>query len=235
MIQPRSMLDVADNSGAKKVQCIRVMGGANKRYASLGDVVIVAVKEAVPDGTVKKGEVARAVVVRTVKEVRAPRRLLHPLRPQRGGAAQGRRQPGGHPHLRAGGARAAGQAVHQDHLARSRSHLEDAQWRSRTCGRATRCGGGGQGARQEGQGAARDSREGPGGGRAHQHDQEAPAADPEDPAGRDHRARGVDPPLQRDAGGPAERQADARRNEGAVRRQEGPGRPDGRGEMLDKA
>src|SRR5947208_1067381 len=60
MIQPRSMLDVADNSGAKKVQCIRVMGGANKRYASLGDTVIVAVKEAVPDGTVKKGEVARA-------------------------------------------------------------------------------------------------------------------------------------------------------------------------------
>ena len=64
------MLEVADNSGAKKVQCIRVMGGANKRYASLGDTVIVAVKEAAPDGTVKKGEVARAVVVRTVKEVR---------------------------------------------------------------------------------------------------------------------------------------------------------------------
>src|SRR5213595_1209623 len=70
MIQPRSMLDVADNSGAKKVQCIRVMGGANKRYASLGDAVIVAVKEAAPDGTVKKGEVARAVIVRTRKEVR---------------------------------------------------------------------------------------------------------------------------------------------------------------------
>src|SRR5512145_2977748 len=54
MIQPRSMLDVADNSGAKKVQCIRVLGGANKRYASLGDTVMVAVKEAAPDGTVKK-------------------------------------------------------------------------------------------------------------------------------------------------------------------------------------
>ena len=72
MIQPRSMLEVADNSGAKKVQCIRVMGGANKRYASLGDTVIVAVKEAAPDGTVKKGEVARAVVVRTAKEIRRP-------------------------------------------------------------------------------------------------------------------------------------------------------------------
>src|SRR5207244_135109 len=69
MIQPRSMLDVADNSGAKRVQCIRVMGGSNKRYASLGDTVIVAVKEAAPDGTVKQGEVARAVVVRTGKEV----------------------------------------------------------------------------------------------------------------------------------------------------------------------
>src|SRR2546427_11014873 len=70
MIQPRSMLDVADNSGAKKVQCIRVMGGSNNRYASLGDTVIVAVKEAAPDGTVEKGEAARAAVVRTVKEVR---------------------------------------------------------------------------------------------------------------------------------------------------------------------
>ena len=68
-VQMRTILEVADNSGAKKAQCIRVLGGSNKRYASLGDIVIVAVKEAVPDGTVKKGEVARAVVVRTVKEV----------------------------------------------------------------------------------------------------------------------------------------------------------------------
>jgi large subunit ribosomal protein L14 len=72
MIQPRTMLEVADNSGAKKVQCIRVMGGSQKKYASLGDTIIVAVKEASPDGAVKKGEVARAVVVRTVKEVRRP-------------------------------------------------------------------------------------------------------------------------------------------------------------------
>jgi large subunit ribosomal protein L14 len=72
MIQPRTMLEVADNSGAKKVQCIRVMGGSHKKYASLGDTIIVAVKEAAPDGAVKKGEVARAVVVRTVKEVRRP-------------------------------------------------------------------------------------------------------------------------------------------------------------------
>ena len=64
------MLEVADNSGAKKVQCIRVMGSSNKKYATLGDTIVVAVKEAAPEGTVKKGEVARAVVVRTVKEVR---------------------------------------------------------------------------------------------------------------------------------------------------------------------
>jgi len=73
------MLDVADNSGAKKVQCIRVMGGANKRYASLGDTVIVAIKEATPDGTVKKGEVARAVVVRTVKENPVGTRIFGPV------------------------------------------------------------------------------------------------------------------------------------------------------------
>ena len=69
MIQPRTMLDVADNSGAKKAQCIRVMGGGNKRTASLGDIVIVAVKEAAPDGTGKKGGVARAGVLRTAKAV----------------------------------------------------------------------------------------------------------------------------------------------------------------------
>src|ERR671924_2306102 len=72
MIQPRSMLEVADNSGAKKVQCIRVMGGSNKKYATIGDTIIVAIKEATPEGSVKKGEVARAVVVRTAKEIRRP-------------------------------------------------------------------------------------------------------------------------------------------------------------------
>lgn len=70
MIQVQSMLSVADNSGAKKVQCIRVLGGTRRRYATLGDIIIVAVKEATPDGTVKKGKVAKAVVVRTTKEVR---------------------------------------------------------------------------------------------------------------------------------------------------------------------
>lgn len=70
MIQPRSMLEVADNSGAKKVQCIKVLGGFHKRYARLGDIVVVSIKEAIPDSTVKKGEKAKAVVVRTKKEHR---------------------------------------------------------------------------------------------------------------------------------------------------------------------
>jgi large subunit ribosomal protein L14 len=64
------MLDVADNSGAKRVMCFHVVGGSRKRYATLGDVIVVTVKEAIPQATVKKGDVAKAVVVRTTKEVR---------------------------------------------------------------------------------------------------------------------------------------------------------------------
>ena len=70
MIQQESMVRVADNSGAKRALVIRVLGGTRRRYAGLGDVVIVAVKDALPNGTVKKSEVARAVVVRTAKETR---------------------------------------------------------------------------------------------------------------------------------------------------------------------
>ena len=70
MIQVESNLDVADNSGAKRVQCIRVLGGTGRRYASVGDIIIVSVKDAIPRGRVKKGEVHKAVVVRTAKEVR---------------------------------------------------------------------------------------------------------------------------------------------------------------------
>jgi len=70
MIQQESMVKVADNSGAKRALVIRVLGGTKRRYAGLGDLVVVAVKDALPNGTVKKAEVARAVVVRTVKETR---------------------------------------------------------------------------------------------------------------------------------------------------------------------
>ncbi len=70
MIQEETNLTVADNSGAKKVRCIRILGGHDRRYAKIGDIVIVSVKSAIPNGTVKKGEVSRAVVVRTTKELR---------------------------------------------------------------------------------------------------------------------------------------------------------------------
>jgi len=70
MIQMQSTLDVADNSGARTVMCIKVLGGSKRKYASLGDVIVVAVQEALPQGKVKKGEVAKAVIVRTAKEVR---------------------------------------------------------------------------------------------------------------------------------------------------------------------
>jgi large subunit ribosomal protein L14 len=70
MIQMQTVLNVADNSGAKKVACIKVLGGSRRRYASLGDVIVIAVKEAIPNSKVKKGDVMKAVVVRTVKEVR---------------------------------------------------------------------------------------------------------------------------------------------------------------------
>jgi large subunit ribosomal protein L14 len=69
MIQTFSTLTVADNSGAKKVMCIRVLGATRRRYATLGDIIVVAVKDAIPNTGVKKGEVARAVIVRTTKEV----------------------------------------------------------------------------------------------------------------------------------------------------------------------
>lgn len=72
MIQLRTVLNIADNSGAKKAQCVRVMGGSTRRYATIGDIIVVAVKEATPNAPVKKGEVKKAVVVRTVKEVGRP-------------------------------------------------------------------------------------------------------------------------------------------------------------------
>ncbi|MBL4928420.1 50S ribosomal protein L14 [Fuscibacter oryzae] len=70
MIQMQTNLDVADNSGARRVQCIKVLGGSHRRYASVGDIIVVSVKEAIPKGRVKKGDVHKAVVVRTAKEVR---------------------------------------------------------------------------------------------------------------------------------------------------------------------
>jgi large subunit ribosomal protein L14 len=72
MIQQETNLDVADNSGARRVQCIKVLGGSKRRYASVGDVIVVSIKEAIPRGRVKKGTVMKAIVVRTAKDIRRP-------------------------------------------------------------------------------------------------------------------------------------------------------------------
>jgi large subunit ribosomal protein L14 len=70
MIQQETNLDVADNSGARRVQCIKVLGGSKRRYAGVGDIIVVSVKEAIPRGRVKKGSVMKAIVVRTAKDIR---------------------------------------------------------------------------------------------------------------------------------------------------------------------
>ena len=68
----QSLLDVADNSGAKKVMCVKVLGGSKRRYASVGDIIVVSIRESMPNSKVKKGDVAKAVIVRTAKELRRP-------------------------------------------------------------------------------------------------------------------------------------------------------------------
>ncbi|MFQ5538854.1 MAG: 50S ribosomal protein L14 [Candidatus Binatia bacterium] len=72
MVQMRTVLNVADNSGARKVQCIKVLGGSKRKYASIGDIIVVSIKEAIPNAKVKKGDVMKAVVVRTAKEMGRP-------------------------------------------------------------------------------------------------------------------------------------------------------------------
>ncbi len=70
MIQPRTMLTISDNTGARVAQCIKVLGGTRRRYGRIGDIIVVSIKDALPGGTVKKGEVAKAVIIRTVKELK---------------------------------------------------------------------------------------------------------------------------------------------------------------------
>ena len=72
MIQQETNLDVADNSGARRVQCIKVLGGSKRKYAGVGDIIVVSIKEAIPRGRVKKGTVMKAIVVRTAKDIRRP-------------------------------------------------------------------------------------------------------------------------------------------------------------------
>ncbi len=89
MIQQESRLRVADNTGAKELLCIRVLGGSGRRYAGIGDVIVATVKDAIPGGNVKKGEVVKAVIVRTTQGAPPCGRLVHPLRRERRRHPQG--------------------------------------------------------------------------------------------------------------------------------------------------
>ena len=123
MIQMTSVLDVADNSGAKKVFCIKVLGGSKRKYASIGDVIVVSIREALPNSKVKKGDVAKAVIVRTKREVGRPDGSYIKFDGNSRGAHQQGHGAHRHPHLRAGGPRAPRPEVHEDHLARAGSPL----------------------------------------------------------------------------------------------------------------
>ena len=110
MIQQETRLRVADNSGAKEVLCIKVLGGSRRRYASIGDIFVATVKDAIPGAAVKKGDVVKCVVVRVKKEKRRPDGSLHPLRRERRRAHQRPAAAAWHAHLRPGRPRAARQA-----------------------------------------------------------------------------------------------------------------------------
>ena len=102
MIQQESRLRVADNSGAKEVLCIKVLGGSRRRYASIGDIFVATVKDAIPGAAVKRGDVVKCVVVRVQEGEAATGRLLHPLRRERRSAHQRPATAARHPHLRPG-------------------------------------------------------------------------------------------------------------------------------------
>lgn len=96
MVQMQSYLKVADNTGAKEIMCIRVLGGSRKRYAGIGDVIVASVKKAAPNGQVKKGDVVKAVVVRSKQGLRRRGRFLYPFRRKRRGHHPRRQKPEGH-------------------------------------------------------------------------------------------------------------------------------------------
>ena len=118
MIQQESRLRVADNSGAREVLCIRVLGGSRRRYASIGDVFVATVKDAIPGAAVKKGDVVKCVVVRTKKEKRRPDGSYIRFDENAAVLINDQQQPARDPHLRARRPRAARQALHAHRVAR---------------------------------------------------------------------------------------------------------------------
>jgi large subunit ribosomal protein L14 len=116
VIQQESRLRVADNTGAKEILCIRVLGGSSRRYAGIGDIIVATVKDAIPGAGVKKGDVVKAVIVRTVKEKRRPDGSYIKFDENAAVLLKGDGDPRGTAHLRAGRPRAARQEVHEDHF-----------------------------------------------------------------------------------------------------------------------
>ena len=116
MIQMQTKLKVADNSGAKTLFCIKVLGGSKRKYASVGDVIVVSVREALPASKVKKGEVHRAVVVPDPEGDPKKRRFLHQVRRQPRRLDQPAARADRDPHLRSRGERTPGKELHEDHL-----------------------------------------------------------------------------------------------------------------------
>ena len=114
MIQQESRLSVADNTGAREILCIRVLGGSHRRYARVGDVIVGTVKTATPQGTIKKGEVVQAVVVRTKKPYGRDDGTLIAFDENAAVIIDNRAQPARHAHLRPGRARAAREELHED-------------------------------------------------------------------------------------------------------------------------
>ena len=119
MIQMSTELDVADNSGARRVMCIKVLGGSHRRYADVGDIIVVSVKEAIPRGRVKKGEVLKAVVVRTAMACAVPTAALIRFDSNAAVLVNAAERADRHAHLRTGDARAARQEPDEDHFARA--------------------------------------------------------------------------------------------------------------------
>ena len=119
MIQVESRLRVADNTGAREILCIRIRGGSKRRYAAVGDIIVATVKQATPGGNVKKGDVVRAVVVRTKKEFGRKDGTYIAFDENAAVLDRQPEQPARDPHLRPRGPRAAREELHEDRVARS--------------------------------------------------------------------------------------------------------------------
>ena len=181
MIQQESRLRVADNSGAREVLCIRVLGGSRRRYASIGDIFVATVKDAIPGAPVKKGDVVQCVVVRTKKEKRRPDGSYIRFDENAAVLINDQQQPRGHPHLRPGRPGAARQAVHAHRLAGAGGVVMRIRKGDRVVVRSGKHQG------QRGEVVRAIPSEGQGGGRRRERRQAPHQADPGDDAGRDHR------------------------------------------------